>query len=199
MAWTNYRNIVERFDHIDAEFVRAAGLLSSDGLTAELVVRFYPWWEHPQYVKAIERGEPWGFSSDEAGKRDVIVRAINAWACRLSPRKTVVDWGFAEVHPLLWSFAEQSTVYVNAPFAREALFDGLMALALPNVSEDDLRNHIQLRDPSKAPMGLTMPAQLHEPVATVRSAWRSGIQSGVTECAAPRGRLADRRRRLHRC
>jgi hypothetical protein len=42
-----------------------------------------------------------------------------------------------------------------------------MALALPNVSEDDLRNHIQLRDPSKAPMGLTMPAQLHEPVLTV--------------------------------
>ena len=42
-----------------------------------------------------------------------------------------------------------------------------MGLALPNVSEGDLLSYIHLPDPSMAPMGLTMPAQLHEPVLTV--------------------------------
>jgi hypothetical protein len=74
MAWTNYRNVVDRFGHIDAEFVKSTGLFSSDGAIAELVVRFYPWWEHPQYRSAVERGERWGFSSFEGGKREVTVR-----------------------------------------------------------------------------------------------------------------------------
>jgi hypothetical protein len=42
-----------------------------------------------------------------------------------------------------------------------------MGLALPNVSEGDLRSYIHLPDPGKAPMGLTMPAQLYEPVLAV--------------------------------
>jgi hypothetical protein len=167
VAWTNYRNIVERFGHIDAEFVRSAGLFSSAGGTAELVVRFYPWWEHPRYLSARARGEDWGFSSYEAGQREVTVRAIHPWAVRFSPRQQVVDWGFAEDHPLLWDFAERSTLFANAPFDRSAFFHGLMGLGLPNVSEDELRSHIDLPDSRKAPMGLTMPAQLHEPVLTV--------------------------------
>ena len=44
MTWTNYRNVVRRFGHIDVEFVKSSGLLSPDGGAAELVVRFYPWW-----------------------------------------------------------------------------------------------------------------------------------------------------------
>jgi hypothetical protein len=168
MAWTDFRNVVERFGHIDAEFVRSSGELSSDGGTAELVVRFYPWWEHPLYVSAVERGQDWGFTSFvAAGKRDVTVRAIRPWAFRLSPRQEVVDWRFEDAHPLLWDFAERSTVFANAPFDRDVFVDGLMGLALPNVSEADLRNYVQLSDPNKAPMGLTMPAQLHEPVMSV--------------------------------
>ena len=167
MAWTNYRNVADRFGHIDAEFVKSAALFSSAGGTAELVVRFYPWWEHPQYVSAVQRGEDWGFSSYEGGKREVTVRAVQPWAFRLSPKREVVDWRFEEDHPLLWDFAEQSTVFVNAPFDPGAFWDGLMGLSLPNVSEGDLRNYVQLPDPGMAPMGLTMPAQLHEPVLTV--------------------------------
>ena len=44
MAWTHYRLTVERFSHIDADFVKATSNLSPEGGTAELVVRFYPWW-----------------------------------------------------------------------------------------------------------------------------------------------------------
>ena len=78
-----------------------------------------------------------------------------------------MDWRFEEDHPLLWGFAEQSTVFVNAPFDRGAFFDGLMELALPNVSEGDLLSSIHLPDPSTAPVGLTMPAQLQPSVLTV--------------------------------
>jgi len=193
MAWTNYRNVAERFGHIDAELVKSARLLSSDGRTAELVVRFYPWWEHPQYLSARERGEDWGFSSYEAGKREVTVRAIQPWALRLSPRQEVVDWRFEEDHPLLWDFAEQSTVFVNASFDRGAFLDGLMGLALPNVTEGDLWRYIHLSDVSKAPMGLTMPAQTAGArLDCVPSTGRSGVQSGFTENPAPSRRLPDR-------
>src|SRR5262245_59906905 len=98
MAWTNYRNIVRRFGHVDAEFVESSGHLSSDGGTAELVVRFYPWWEHPAYVSALRRNEDWGFASFEAGKREVTVRAVRPWAFRFSPRQEVMEWRFAEDH-----------------------------------------------------------------------------------------------------
>ena len=144
MAWTNYRNVVDRFSHIDAEFVSSMGLCSSDAATAELVVRFYPWWEHPQYLSAVQRGETWGFASCEAGKREVTVRAIRPWACRLSVRKEVIDWRFDREHPLLWDYAGQSTVFVNGSFDRSVLFERLMMLALPNVTYADLLTHVRL-------------------------------------------------------
>ena len=167
MAWTNYRTIAERFSHIDAEFVNATSMVSPEGGHAEVVVRFYPWWEHPLYLGARDRGENWGFSAYEPGKRDVRVRAIKPWALRLSPRREVTDWRFEEEHPLLWDFSERSTVYANAPFDRRAFIDGLLALELPNVSESDLVGHIDLPPTTTAPLGLVFPAQLHEPVLTV--------------------------------
>jgi hypothetical protein len=33
MAWTNYRNVVRRFGHVDAEFVRSTCLSSSTNLS----------------------------------------------------------------------------------------------------------------------------------------------------------------------
>ena len=67
MAWMNYRATLDRFDHIDAEFVRGSAVVTPDGWTAEVVVRFYPWWEHPLYVAARDRGDNWGFSSNQPG------------------------------------------------------------------------------------------------------------------------------------
>jgi hypothetical protein len=167
MAWTNYRVVAERFGHIDAEFVKATSTLSPEGGHAEVLVRFYPWWEHPLYLAARDRGDDWGFSSWEAGRREVRVRAIAPWAVRLSPRREVVDWRFEEQHPLLWSFAERSTVYANAPFDRPAFIDGLLALELPNVSERDIVSHLELPSTSTAPFGISLPAQLHGPALTV--------------------------------
>jgi hypothetical protein len=167
VAWTNYRTIVERFSHIDADFVKASSTLSPDGGDAELIVRFYPWWEHPLYTAARARGDNWGFSSCETGKREVRVRAIDPWALRLSPRSEVVEWRFAEQHPLLWDFADRHTLYANTPFEKQAFLDGLIGLELPNVSEADLLGHIDLPPTGTAPFGMTIPLQLREPVLAV--------------------------------
>jgi hypothetical protein len=184
MAWTNYRLTVERFSHIDAEFVKATSNLSPEGGTAELVVRFYPWWEHPLYMAARDRGDDWGFSSCERGQRDVTVRAIAPLVVRLSPRRGVGDWRFEEQHPLLWDLAERSTVYANAPFDRHALIGGLMALELSNVSEQDLISHLDIPT-GTAPLGITLPAQLHAPVLAVfRQLGVPVFSSGLPSCSS---------------
>src|SRR5258708_2445973 len=116
MAWINYRSIVDRFGHIDADFVSATARTTPEGGEAELVVRFYPWWEHPLFKAARDRGENWGFSSScEAGVREVRVKAVRPWVVRFSPRSHVINWRFEVEHPLLWTFAD-ATIYVNGPY-----------------------------------------------------------------------------------
>src|SRR5688572_1991161 len=91
MTPINYRATLERFGHIDSEFVRASASFTPERGTAEVVVRFYPWWEHPLYVAARERGYQWGFSSYEEGMREVVVTAVRPFAARLSARQNVID------------------------------------------------------------------------------------------------------------
>lgn len=63
--------IVDRFIHIDADFVSATSRLTPEGGEAEVVVSFYPCWEHPLYKAALSRGERWagGSSKAEPGMR----------------------------------------------------------------------------------------------------------------------------------
>jgi hypothetical protein len=163
----NYRATLERFGHIDAQFVRASASFTSANGTAEVVVRFYPWWEHPQYVAARDRGDNWGFSSYEPGMREVTISAVRPFAARLSRRQEVIEWNFAESHPLLWNYSEQSTVYINGPFDPEELLDGLVALRLPQASREDLLPYVYARNRRASSQALTVPAQLHEPVLRV--------------------------------
>lgn len=163
----NYRATLDRFGHIDAEFVRASASFTPEGGSAEVVVRFYPWWEHPLYVAAQDVGDSWGFSRCEEGMREVTVRAVRPFAARLARRQEVVDWAFTDSHPLLWGYAEQSTIYVNAPFDPEQLVDGLLQMHLPYVSREDVLTYVFARDRRVAPQGLTVPSQLHAPVLAI--------------------------------
>ncbi|HEV7506682.1 MAG TPA: hypothetical protein VGS07_17440 [Thermoanaerobaculia bacterium] len=167
MAWTNYRNIVDRFIHIDADFVSATSRLTPEGGEAEVVVRFYPCWEHPLYKAALSRGERWGFSSAcGAGVREVRVKAVRPWVVHLSPRPNVIDWRFEIEHPLLWNF-DEATLYVNGPYEPRALLDGLSALKLRNVSRADLLPHVDLLSRPSTPRALKIPTQLLDPALSV--------------------------------
>ena len=162
MPWVNYRDTVKRFGHIDAEFVRSSTALTSEGGIAEVVVRFYPWWEHPLYLAARERGEPWGFSSCEEGVREVTVRAIRPSVVRVSQRQSVTDWGFTDSHPVLWELGLPATIYVNAAFDSDRLLDHLLEMQLPYVSWEDLLPYVDPRIKG-VPRAVTVPAQLYQP------------------------------------
>jgi hypothetical protein len=63
MSRVNYRTIIDRFSHIDADFVNCRCEL--DGGESFYRVRFYPWWKHPGFIEAMEKGNKWGFSDTE--------------------------------------------------------------------------------------------------------------------------------------
>jgi hypothetical protein len=164
MPLMNYRATLDRFSHIDAEFVRSSVSLTAESGNAEVVVRFYPWWEHPLYVEAQERGNNWGFSSYDLGVREVTVKAIRPFAACLSSRQNVIDWSFSDSHPLLWGYSEHCTIYVNAPFDPEWLLNEILAMKLPHVSRNDLLTYIYAQDRRETPQGMTVPTQLYGPV-----------------------------------
>src|SRR3954471_20942948 len=116
MAWFNFREVQDRFSHIDSQFVSSNIQFGAGGAEASVTVRFYPWWEHPLYVAARDAGEPWGFQDTDEGARDVVVKAVGAMAVKLAPDSMVDDWAFSTEHPILWGFAQQAVVYVNGSF-----------------------------------------------------------------------------------
>jgi hypothetical protein len=162
MAWMNYREIQDRFGHIDAEFVRSDVSLSPQGSHASVTVRFYPWWEHPGYLKARETGTAWGFTQAvEAGRQNVTVKAVVPYAARISQRVEVTDWGFSEEHPLLWDFAQEVTIYVNGHFDVLHLTERVLDRHMPFVTRRELERYF---DPTWRPVpsrGIRIPAQLY--------------------------------------
>lgn len=164
MTWVNFREIQNRFTHIDAEFISANAQFGRDGAEVTITVRFYPWWEHPLYVAAQQAGQQWGFQNTEKGARDVTVKAIRPVAVSLAPDSTVIDWAFCTDHPGLWDFSEQATIYVNGPFDARELAERLAARRMPFVRRDDLFRYLDPSWPRVSSRGVSVPAQLQKPV-----------------------------------
>ena len=47
MAWVNFREVADRFSHIDGEVVSTTVAMTREESAVDIVLRFYPWWEHP--------------------------------------------------------------------------------------------------------------------------------------------------------
>ncbi len=106
MTLLNYREVEERFSHIDATFISAD--VSLPTREARYSVRFYPWWEHPHYLGARALGNSWRFQYGEDAKQLVTVIAHEVYAARLSRSAgTVTDWSFHDDHPLLWAYHQR--------------------------------------------------------------------------------------------
>ncbi len=148
----NFRNIRDRFTHIDATLVACNCLPGAD--ESRYVVRFYAWWEHPLYRAAIKSGENWGFTDVDEGARDVTVIAKNTCAVHLSTRANVTDWDFCEAHPALWRYEDRAEIFCNSNVDREALFDRVLARRLPFVDAAVLSEHLGLRARYTAPYSL---------------------------------------------
>jgi hypothetical protein len=126
MIRVNYREVVDRFSHIDAQFERFHWD-TREG-TASYTVRFYPWWEHPAFLEARDRNEPWGFRDYGEGIRSVTVWAIEPIECSIEgwdEGSDVVDWLFTDDDPTLWDFEPTKSIFLNELPDPRAFIDAL--------------------------------------------------------------------------
>lgn len=108
MARVGWRELSERFNHIDAQFIGCeVGLPAHDGF---YTVSLYPWFEHPLYLAAREAGQNWGFANSSGGYREVTVYPKNVAEFLLKRQTTVTDWDFTQEHPLLWKYENSGTI-----------------------------------------------------------------------------------------
>src|SRR5918996_5228547 len=102
MARVNFREIQERFTHIDATFESCAISIPGD---SHYAVRLYPWSENPKYLKLRESGTNWQFDWPNDAERVVTAYPIGLIQARVRKAKQVIDWEFVDSpHSLLWEY-----------------------------------------------------------------------------------------------
>jgi len=152
MARVSFREVRERFTHIDAEFVSCC--CSFNEGQSRYVVRLYPWWEHPAYIAAIKEGRPWGFTNTLDGAKEITVFPIEPVAFKLSLTNHVIDWTFLEEHPILWQFQDREQIFCNRDVRFDDLVGALLARKHPYVSRGVLYDYLDPIPRWKAPYSL---------------------------------------------
>jgi hypothetical protein len=130
MARVNYREVTERFTHLDGEFVSFEGRLPDGGAT--FAVRYYAWWEHPEVGAAIRENRAWGMKDAESGAKVVTLHALRVLEFKMSQGDEVERWGFFGEHHLLWPYEEKGIITCNSPLALETALE-LVEAAASNV------------------------------------------------------------------
>ena len=150
MTTVNFKEVRDRFIHIDAEFVSWTCEFPEGH--SELVVRFYPWWEHPLYIEAVTEGKPWGFAPDrDEPAKEVRVFPTGLMAFRLGRKPEVTEWEFVEDHPLLWDFENPQDIFCNSDFDMKELIERVEAARVPFVERQDLFRYLNPYNPYTAP------------------------------------------------
>ena len=154
MTRVNFREVRDRFTHIDAEFVSCTCTFGEG--ESSFVVRFYPWWEHPLLLQATREGQPWRFAGTLTGveEKEVTVFPQRPLSFNLSHASDVIDWAFLEEHPLLWEFEDRAHIFCNENVAMKELFKRLEAEKLPFVTRSHLLEHLDPLRPCRAPFAL---------------------------------------------
>lgn len=110
MARISFQKALERFTHIDGEFVRFETRMPPNEAT--LTVSMYPWWEHPAVIQAHKEKKRWRWTG-EPKWREVTVFATGVIECAISPGYNVIDWDFVTAGPLLWRFEAKGHLFSN--------------------------------------------------------------------------------------
>lgn len=155
LALVNYRKVADRFGHIDGELVGASlGIPESNPY---LTVRFYPWWEHPQYLEARENNEPWAFADVEEGAREVTIHPRGLVAFAMSRYAEVTDCWFAQSGRYIWPYEPDGQIIVNQPVDLDALAAAVAETLDAPVSE--VRRIVDVSPPyaEKPPFSLRLP------------------------------------------
>ncbi len=156
MKRVNFRSVVDRFHHVDGEIVSVDLSFSSNGgpAKAQVVLRFYPWWEHPLYIAARDAGRPWGFTDTEAAARDILIEAVKPLRCDVRQGTSAIDVGFFLEHPVLWEFEQEAQIFCNSDFDPSSLVAALLDAQIPYVDEGTLLRYLPPIRNRKAPYSL---------------------------------------------
>jgi hypothetical protein len=156
MTRYNFRDVQDRFGHIDGEVVSAVASFDprSGTATARVVLKFYPWWEHPSYLEALEAGARWGFKDTFEGAREIVVDAIDPVFCALRLDPSAEDIAFLADHPVLWQFQDDADIVCNTDCDRQALITALLNHNYPYIDEATLLQHLSPYSRFKAPYSL---------------------------------------------
>jgi hypothetical protein len=126
----NFREIRDRFNHIDATFESSVISMPGD---SHYAVRFYPWWEHPSFGELAASGG-WRAQWPSEAEKVVTVYPVDLIAACVRRTEEVVDWKFVDsAHPLLWPFEPYEDVQCKAALPSGALIQlpALIDAALP--------------------------------------------------------------------
>jgi hypothetical protein len=155
MPRVSFRDVVDRFTHIDGTIVRTdVSFADSEPASARVVLRFYPWWEHPLYIAARESGSDWGFDAADDGARDVVIEAVSPLRCDVRSDASAIDIAFHTEHPVLWEFEDAAAIMCNTDFDPRALVDALLARDLPYVAASTMLRYFPPHPPRTAPFAL---------------------------------------------
>ncbi len=119
MALVNFKQVADRFGHVDGTLVSAS--LGFPESQPYVTVRFYPWWEHPLYLEAREKDGPWAFADCEEGGRDVTIHPRDMVAFAMSRFAEPIECWFAESGPYVWPYEPDGEIFVNQPVDLDAL------------------------------------------------------------------------------
>jgi hypothetical protein len=120
----NYRQVEDRFGHIDGQFVEARIHLlgrSNGEIEADescITIEYYPWWEHPRVAAAIKAGASWRFVT-EPDRGRLTIYPLGIREVRLSAHPDCTDVGFTQKHKLLWDYEEKTILFCTGPFPRD--------------------------------------------------------------------------------
>jgi hypothetical protein len=124
MARVGFRQVANRFGHVDGTFVEA--MLGWSQLPSYFCFRYFPWFEHPLYRAAVQKKEPWGFGYDDDALKEVGVHPIDLIEFRLTAVPNCIDLGFTSEHPLLWEHEEEAQLFINQPIDLSAMGQALV-------------------------------------------------------------------------
>ena len=144
MAHVNFRSVADRFTHIDGQIVRVTAERAQDGAvnSARVVLRLYPWWEHPKYLEAIRTEAHWGFDWPDEAERELVIEAVNPIRTEIRAGSSAIDMAFLTEHPLLWEFEDNAEIFCNSNVDRGRLIDAVVAGEPPNVSAENVLRYI---------------------------------------------------------
>lgn len=156
MARHNYRDIMDRFTHIDGSIRHADVRLccAEAEASVRVVVSVYPWWEHPLYIAARASGASWGFKCGDEAARDLVIEAVGPRGCELTGHRSATDLVFLEDHPALWEFEDEAEIFCNSDVDRAALFEAVLKRQLPGVTRSVLEGHLGNSTPHRAPYSM---------------------------------------------